>query len=410
MTTYIWKGLKEKQHMDGTVEALNKNEAAFKLRRDKIIITDLRISKEQREKKAQKFSLFSNKYNAKVAPKDLAIFTRKLATMVQAGLPILEALKIQIDSIAQPNFKEVIVDVTQGVESGSELSKCLEKFPKTFDIIFVNLIRAGEASGQMDVFLHKLTQSIERMAEIRSKVISALFYPAILVFVAISVIAVMLIKVVPTFQKMFSSAGSELPEPTLVVIAISDFLRSPTGGGVMIVGIVAAVIGIRFLISTSYECRRFADSLILKVPIVKSVILESTFSRIGMLQGSLASAGVPLLDALDIIGTSVGNTIIRESLGNIKRGVYSGQSVSSLYEEEKIFPDLFSQMIAIGEKTGRMEDMLSSIADFYQGEFNSTVERLTALLEPIMIVFMGVTIGGIMVAMYMPIFEMGKAI
>lgn len=410
MTTYTWKGLKENQYMDGTVEALNKNEAAFKLRRDKIIITNLKISKDQKEKKETSFSLFSNKFNAKVKPKDLAIFTRKLATMVQAGLPILEALKIQIDSISQPDFKEVIEDVTQGVESGSELSTCLEKFPKTFDIVFVNLVRAGEASGRMDVFLHKLTESIERMSEIRAKVVSAMFYPAILVFVAISVIAVMLIKVVPTFQKMFSSAGSELPGPTLVVIAISDFLRSPTGGGLMVACFVALYLLTKFLIATNYGFRRATDALVLKIPIVKSVILESTFSRIAMLQGSLASAGVPLLDSLDIIGTSVKNTIIRESLGNIKRGVYSGQSVSVLYAEEKIFPDLFSQMIAIGEKTGRMEDMLTSIADFYQGEFNSTVERLTALLEPIMIVFMGVTIGGIMVAMYMPIFEMGKAI
>ena len=410
MTTYAWKGLKGKQFLDGTVEALNKNEAAFKLRRDRVIITDLRLSKTQKDEKAAGFNLFTNKHNVKVADKEMEVVTRKLATMVSAGLPVLDALKVQIDAVRSPSFKEVLKDVCAGVESGTPLSSCLELFPKTFDVIFVNLVKAGEASGQMDVFLNKLAESIKYMADIRSKVKSAMVYPSILIFVAIAVTSVMLVMVVPTFQNIFSSAGSELPEPTLIVIGISEFLRAPEKGGVMLLSIVSFLILFRLLLARSYESRRLFHAFLLKLPLVKGLILESTFSRVAMLQGNLTSAGVPLLESFDIIGTSINNIVIRESLGNIKRGVYSGESVSTLYEEEEVFPDLFAQMVSIGEKTGRMEDMLVSISGFYQREFNATVERMTAMLEPIMIVFMGVTIGGLMVAMYLPIFNLGSAV
>jgi len=410
MTTYVWKGLKGKQFLDGTVEALNKNEAAFKLRRDKVIITDLRLSKQQKDGKADGFSLFTNKHNVKVSDKEMEVITRKLATMVSAGLPVLDALKVQIDAVRSPSFKEVLKDVCTGVESGTPLSSCLEVFPKTFDVIFVNLVKAGEASGQMDVFLNKLAESIKYMADIRSKVKSAMVYPSILVFVAIAVTAVMLVMVVPTFQSIFSSAGSELPKPTLIVIAISDFLRAPDKGGVMVLSIFSFLVLFRLLLARSYESRRMYHAFLLKLPLVGGLILESTFSRVAMLQGNLTAAGVPLLESFDIIGTSINNIVIRESLGNIKRGVYSGESVSALYEEEEVFPDLFAQMVSIGEKTGRMEEMLVSISGFYQREFNATVERMTAMLEPIMIVFMGVTIGGLMVAMYLPIFNLGNAV
>ena len=413
MPVYAWKGLKDSQYATGRIEGINREEAAFKVKEQKVIITSLvRLSgAEVVEEKPTETSRPTRQRGKKVPVKELVIFTKKLEAMMRAGLPILDTIILIIDQVENKTMKAVIEQIKVDVESGVPLSDAFGKHPVVFDEIYVNLLKAGESSGKMDTFLGKLVEGIEKSQKIRAKIKSAMVYPTILLIVAIAVIAIMMIYVVPVFQEMFSGFSGGLPAVTQMVIDISEFVRNPLGGGVLLVSVVGAIIILAQSIKRSYKFRRRFHRFVLKLPLFGSLIQKSALAKLSMVQGNLSSAGVPVLESLDICASAMTNLVIKEATIEVKRGVFSGEPLSELYQKEpKIFPSTFYAMVSVGEKTGNMEEMFTSISNYYEGEMDGIVDRLTAMLEPIMIVFMGATIGFILLAMYTPMFMMGETL
>ena len=413
MPVYAWKGLKDSQYATGRIEGINREEAAFKVKEQKVIITSLvRLSgAEVVEEKPTETSRPTRQRGKKVPVKELVIFTKKLEAMMRAGLPILDTIILIIDQVENKTMKAVIEQIKVDVESGVPLSEAFGKHPIVFDEIYVNLLKAGESSGKMDTFLGKLVEGIEKSQKIRAKIKSAMVYPTILLIVAIAVIAIMMIYVVPVFQEMFSGFSGGLPAVTQMVIDISEFVRDPLGGGVLLVSVVGAIIILAQSIKRSYKFRRRFHRFVLKLPLFGSLIQKSALAKLSMVQGNLSSAGVPVLESLDICASAMTNLVIKEATIEVKRGVFSGEPLSELYQKEpKIFPSTFYAMVSVGEKTGNMEEMFTSISNYYEGEMDGIVDRLTAMLEPIMIVFMGATIGFILLAMYTPMFMMGETL
>ena len=413
MPVYAWKGLKDSQYATGRIEGINREEAAFKVKEQKVIITSLvRLSgAEVVEEKPTKTSRPTRQRGKKVPVKELVIFTKKLEAMMRAGLPILDTIILIIDQVENKTMKAVIEQIKVDVESGTPLSDAFGKHPIVFDEIYVNLLKAGESSGKMDTFLGKLVEGIEKSQKIRAKIKSAMVYPTILLIVAIAVIAIMMIYVVPVFQEMFSGFAGGLPAVTQMVIDTSEFVRDPLGGGVLLVSVVGAIIILAQSIKRSYKFRRRFHRFVLKLPLFGSLIQKSALAKLSMVQGNLSSAGVPVLESLDICASAMTNLVIKEATIEVKRGVFSGEPLSELYQKvPKIFPSTFYAMVSVGEKTGNMEEMFTSISNYYEGEMDDIVDRLTAMLEPIMIVFMGATIGFILLAMYTPMFMMGETL
>lgn len=413
MPVYAWKGLKDSQYATGRIEGINREEAAFKVKEQKVIITSLvRLSgAEVVEEKPTETSRPTRQRGKKVPVKELVIFTKKLEAMMRAGLPILDTIILIIDQVENKTMKAVIEQIKVDVESGVPLSDAFGKHPIVFDEIYVNLLKAGESSGKMDTFLGKLVEGIEKSQKIRAKIKSAMVYPTILLIVAIAVIAIMMIYVVPVFQEMFSGFAGGLPAVTQMVIDISEFVRDPLGGGVLLVSVVGAIIILAQSIKRSYKFRRRFHRFVLKLPLFGGLIQKSALAKLSMVQGNLSSAGVPVLESLDICASAMTNLVIKEATIEVKRGVFSGEPLSELYQKEpKIFPSTFYAMVSVGEKTGNMEEMFTSISNYYEGEMDDIVDRLTAMLEPIMIVFMGATIGFILLAMYTPMFMMGETL
>ncbi len=410
MLYFDYKGIESGKYVDGEIQALNQEEAAFKLKNKKIIITKLIKSKKKAviEKKEIKSFNFGSKN--KVPAKDMIIFTKQFATMMRAGLPVLNVLIMLERQITQKNLKRIVGEIKKDLESGVILSKSFEKNPEVFDNVYVNLIKAGEASGKLDIFLERIVTGLEKREKIKSKIKSALFYPATLFTVAIGVTIFMLINVVPVFVNMYKGMGAQLPAPTVVIIAISDFIRSPYGGGLLLVSIVGAFFIIKNLIKTNYEVRKKWHRFLFNMPIFGNLIQKSIFARIALVLGNLNQAGVNLIESIDIAKSITTNTLVVEGLDNIKKGVFSGESLTKLFDREKIFPETFAQLISVGEQTGSLDEMFGSIAKYYEEEFDTAVSNLSSLIEPIMIVFMGITIGGLMIAMYAPIFNVGSLI
>lgn len=413
MPIYAWKGLKDSQYATGRIEGINREEAAFKVKEQKVIITSLvRLSgAEVVEEKPADPPRLPRQRGKKVPVKELVIFTKKLEAMMRAGLPILDTIILIIDQVENKTMKAVIEQIKVDVESGTSLSDAFGKHPTVFDEIYVNLLKAGESSGKMDTFLGKLVEGIEKSQKIRAKIKSAMVYPTILLIVAIAVIAIMMIYVVPVFQEMFSGFAGGLPAVTQMVIDISEFVRDPWGGGVLLVSVVGVIIILAQSIKRSYKFRRRFHRFVLKLPLFGGLIQKSALAKLSMVQGNLSSAGVPVLESLDICASAMTNLVIKEATIEVKRGVFSGEPLSELYQKEpKIFPSTFYAMVSVGEKTGNMEEMFTSISNYYEEEMDGIVDRLTAMLEPIMIVFMGVTIGFILLAMYTPMFMMGETL
>ena len=412
MEAFTYKGISEGKYVDGEIEALNLDEASHKLKQQKIIITNIvRSSKkkkteEKQKKKGKGFSLFGKK-KAKV--EDVLIFSKQFATMVKAGLPILQVLGMLRDQLESPAMKDVVEDIRKSLEGGVTLSKCFEKYPELFDNVYVNLIKAGEASGKLDVFLLKIVESLEKKEKIKKKIKSALMYPSIMFTVAITVSAFMLVKVVPVFAKMYDGMGIELPAATATIMAMSDFLRG-TGGKILLFGSIAFVFGFRYLTQKSEKVRYAWHKQVLKLPIFGDMILKSMLARVSLIMGNLSAAGVNLLESLEISKSVSNNVLVLESLENVKKGVFSGDTLTKLFLKDPLFPPTFAQLISVGEQTGQLDEMFGSVAKYYEAEFDTTVDNLSALIEPIMIVFMGIMIGGLMIAMYSPIFNVGALI
>ncbi len=411
METFTYKGISAGKYIEGEIEALNQDEASHKLKEQKIIITNLIRSKKKKDEAKAKVkgggsSLFGKK---KVKVEEILIFSKQFATMVKAGLPILQVLVMLRDQLESPAIKEVIEDIRKSLEGGVTLSKCFEKYPQYFDNVYVNLIKAGEASGKLDVFLLKIVDSLEKKEKIKKKIKGALMYPSIMFTVAIVVSAFMLVKVVPVFAKMYDGMGIALPKPTAVIMSMSDFLRG-TGGMVMFISIISIIFGFRFLVAKNAAFRYRWHKQVLKLPLFGDMILKSLLARISLILGNLSAAGVNLLESLEIAKSVSNNVVVTEALENVKKGVFSGDTLTKLFLKEPLFPPTFSQLISVGEQTGQLDEMFGSVAAYYEEEFDNTVDNMSSMIEPIMIVFMGIMIGGLMIAMYSPIFNVGALI
>ena len=409
MELFTYKGISAGKYVEGELEALNLDEASHLLKEKKIIITYLiRSKKKKGEKKAKAkgSSLFGKK---KIKVEDVLIFSKQFATMVKAGLPILQVLSMLRDQLENPSLKEVIEEIRRSLEGGVTLSKCFEKYPKLFDNVYINMVKAGEASGKLDTFLLKIVDSLEKKEKIKKKIKGALMYPSIMFTVAITVSAFMLVKVVPVFAKMYEGMGIALPKPTAVILGMSDFLRG-TGGLVMLISIITFVVGFRFLTTKNAAFKYRWHKQVLKLPVFGDMILKSLLARISLIMGNLSAAGVNLLESLEIAKEVSNNVVVSEAIENVKKGVFSGDTLTKLFLKEPLFPPTFSQLISVGEQTGQLDEMFGSVAKYYEEEFDNSVDNMSSLIEPIMIVFMGIMIGGLMIAMYSPIFNVGALI
>ena len=411
MEIFTYKGIAAGKYVEGEVEGLNQEEASHKLKEDKIIITNItRTKKKKGEAKAKSkgkgITLFGKK---KVKVEEILIFSKQFATMVKAGLPILEVLGMLRDQLESPSIKEIIEDIRKSLEGGVTLSKCFEKYPQYFDNVYTNLIKAGEASGKLDVFLLKIVESLEKKEKIKKKIKGALMYPAIMFTVAIVVSAFMLVKVVPVFAQMYDGMGIELPKATAVILAMSDFLRG-TGGMMLLLGSISGYFIFKFLTTKNEKIKYKWHKYILKMPVFGEMILKSLLARISLIMGNLSAAGVNLLESIEIAKSVSNNVVVTEALENVKKGVFSGDTLTKLFLKEPLFPPTFSQLISVGEQTGQLDEMFNSVAMYYEEEFDTSVDNMSSLIEPIMIVFMGIMIGGLMIAMYSPIFNVGALI
>jgi len=409
MLNFEYKGIALGKYVEGEIEALNNAEAAHKLKDKKVIITKLKEAK--KKKVATKKEKTSFSFGTGIKPQEILIFCKQFATMLRAGLPVLNTLDMLEGQTSRPPMKKVIATIKKDLESGNALSKCFEKHTKIFDTVVVNLIKAGEASGKLDTFLQKIVINLEKREKIKSQIKSALFYPGVLFSVAILVTIFMLMNVVPTFVKMYEgmNMSDQLPTPTAVIMAMSEFVRS-AGGFYLLVFIISFVFGFKYLVSKNYEVRKNWHRVTLKLPIFGNLIQKSILAKVSLVLGNLNQAGVDLIESIDIAKSVTDNVIVVEALENIKKGVFSGESLTDLFNKEKIFPPTFSQLISVGEQTGSLDEMFNSIAIYYEEEFDVAVANLASLIEPIMIVFMGITIGGLMLAMYAPIFNVGAII
>tara|TARA_B100000959_G_scaffold265902_1_gene307836 strand:+ start:392 stop:1627 length:1236 start_codon:yes stop_codon:yes gene_type:complete len=406
MEAYTYKGISAGKYIEGEVEALNQDEASHKLKEQKIIITNLTRSKKKKENKAKSKSSSFSLFKKKIKSEDIVIFSKQFATMVKAGLPILNVLQMLRDQLENPTLKAVIEDIRKSLEGGVTLSKCFEKYPNYFDNVYVNLIKAGEASGKLDVFLLKIVDSLEKKEKIKKKIKGALMYPGIMFTVAIVVSVFMLVKVVPVFAKMYDGMGVALPGPTAVIMNMSNFLRG-TGGLLMLIIILSAYFTFKYLTKQNPKIRFWWHGKVLKLPVFGQMILKSLLARIALIMGNLSAAGVNLLESIEIAKSVSNNDVVTQALENVKKGVFSGDTLTKLFLKEPLFPPTFSQLISVGEQTGSLDEMFTSVSNYYESEFDSEVENMSSLIEPIMIVFMGTLIGGLMIAMYSPIFNVG---
>ena len=411
--SFEYKGIAEGKYTEGVIEALDKDEASFKLREKKVIITSINLVKGQRIKKLKKAGtgegFLGNLFKGKVKTADLSLFSKKISTMVKAGLPILDSFKMVEEQTENKRLKLIINQITKDLEAGTSLSKCFSKNPDVFDKIFVNMIKAGEASGKLDIFLLKLTEILERREDIRRKIKSASFYPKILFFVAGGITVFMLLKVVPIFEEMYGGMGVPLPGVTKMIISASNFVQSMAGlMSFVILGLAYYLFG--FANKRFPKFKRRIDKFSFKLPIFGNLISQSIYARTALIMSNLVSAGVSVIETLEIVKETNTNLIISDAIENVKRGVFSGMDLSKLFLKEAAFPPQFGQLIAVGEKTGNLEEMFSSIANYYQEEFDNAVKTLSTAIEPIMIVVIGALIGFLLLAMYMPIFNAGSVV
>ena len=407
--TYTYKGISAGKYVEGTVDALSQEEASFKLKEQKIIITNLVKTKKKAAEKKKSSGGGISLFKKKVKPEDVVIFSKQFATMVKAGLPILNVLTMLRDQLEHPELKIIIEDIRKSLEGGLTLSKCFEKYPKIFDNIYINLIKAGEASGKLDVFLLKLVESLEKREKVKKKIKSALTYPVVMFVVAITVMVFMLIKVVPIFAEMYEGMGVALPTPTAVIMNASNFMRG-SGGLTLAIVLIIGFITFKYLTTKIPAIRYKWHQRVLKMPVFGDMILKSLIARISLIMGNLSAAGVNLLESIEIAKQVSNNDVVTLALENVKKGVFSGDTLTKLFLKEPTFPPTFSQLISVGEQTGNLDEMFTSVSNYYEEEFDTAVDNMSSLIEPIMIVFMGTMIGGLMIAMYSPIFNVGSII
>jgi type IV pilus assembly protein PilC len=350
----------------------------------------------------------STRGGKKITEKDISIFTRQLAVMMKAGVPLLQAFEIVGRGHSNPSVGKLLLDIKTDVETGSSLAQAFRKYPLYFDQLFCNLVGAGEAAGILDTLLDRLATYKEKILAIKGKIKSALFYPISIIVVALVVTAVIMIFVIPVFKDLFKSFGADLPGPTLVVMAISDWFI-----GNWYIVFPLAGFGIWFFFYSwkrSFAVQRFMDRLALRVPVFGEVIRKATIARWCRTLSTMFAAGVPLVESLDSVAGAAGNYVYYEATKRIQAEVSSGTALTTAMTNTNVFPNMVLQMVAIGEESGALDQMLSKVADFFEQEVDEAVESLSSLMEPMIMVVLGGLIGGIVVAMYLPIFKMGQAI
>jgi type IV pilus assembly protein PilC len=397
MATFAFSGrTRAGQTITGERAADNVDAAVAALRRDQILVTQISPMKEKAAKaKGPK--------DKAVAAKNLAIFTRQFSVMIDAGLPLVQCLEILGNQEEDKNFAAVILSTRGEVESGATLADAMRKHPKAFDALFTNMIAAGEAGGILDTILKRLAVYIEKAVKLKGQVKSAMIYPVAVILIAAVVVGVILWKVIPTFANLFAGLGAELPLPTRVVIALSNNLVR--FGPFLIVGLVAAGWGFKSYYGTTGG-RKMIDAITLKLPVLGILMRKIAVARFCRTLSTLLASGVSILEALDITARTSGNAVIEEAINTTRKSIERGETIAGPLRETNVFPSMVVQMIGVGEATGALDTMLSKIAEFYEEEVDVAVAGLLTLLEPIMIALLGGVVGGIVIAMYMPIFDL----
>ncbi|HLW04743.1 MAG TPA: type II secretion system F family protein [Azoarcus sp.] len=392
---FSWEG-KDKvgKRLRGEMRASGENVVQATMRRQGVRVTKVRKQKLSRGRR--------------ISEKDIALFTRQLATMMRSGVPLLQAFDIGIKGSTNPSLARLLTQVRTDVETGSDLSTAFARHPKHFDKLFCNLVAAGEQAGILDDLLERLATYKEKILAVKAKIKSAMFYPIAVIVVAALVISVMMLFVIPEFKTVFQGFGADLPAPTLMVVAMSDaFLQ----WWYVILGVL---VGSIFLIATLYKrspaVQNVVDRIVLKLPIIGDIIMKATVARWARTLSTMFAAGVPLVEALDSVGGASGNHVYLTSTRDIQTDISTGTSLTVAMQNAEVFPNMVVQMVSIGEESGELDAMLSKVADFYEAEVDDAVASLSQLLEPAIMVFLGVVIGGLVIAMYLPIFKLGGVV
>jgi len=400
MPVYKWVAeTKKGKILKGELEAGDERIAQLQLKRRNLTIKKIKVKPKD---------LFANVafFQPKITAKDVVIFTRQFSTMIDAGLPLVQGLTILAEQTENKTFQNVLKRVTKDVEGGSSLAEALKKHPKVFDGLYVNLVAAGEIGGILDTILQRLAAYIEKAEKLKTRIKGAMTYPIIVVAIAVLVIAVILIFVIPVFQEMFSSFGKALPVPTQIVVNMSDFLK---GNIHYVIGAFIVFVFAFKKYRNTKKGRKQTDALALKLPVFGNLLKKSAVARFTRTLGTMISSGVPILDALEIVAKTSGNVVLEEIIYEVRSSIAEGQTIAEPLSEADIFPRMVVQMISVGEATGALDTMLNKIADFYDDEVDAAVEALTSMLEPLLMVFLGGAIGGLVIAMYLPIFQMAAA-
>ncbi len=401
MPVYVWAGIDPAgRKAKGEIEAKDEQTARLLLSRKKIRLKKL---------KTKPKDLFENIsfLQPKVKTKDIVIFTRQLSTMIDAGLPLVRGLEILATQQENPTFKKMLTQIKTDVESGSTFADALKKHPKHFDRLYRNMVAAGEIGGILDEVLRRLADYMEKAQALKAKVKGAMTYPAIVLAIAAIVLSIILIFVIPTFAKMFAEFGAALPLPTMIVINISNFLKS------YFFAIMGGIFILVFIFKKYYATDKgkyVIDKLLLKAPVFGPLIKKVAVAKFTRTLGTLINSGVPIIEALNVAAGTAGNKVVENAIRAVKASISEGRSIAQPLMESEVFPSMVVQMIAVGETTGALDAMLNKIADFYDQEVDTAVDALTSMIEPFMILFLGGTIGSIIIAMYLPIFEMAGVV
>ena len=401
MAVYLWEGKNKKEETQkGEMEA--PNEEAVRSNLHRLRITPIKIKKKPKD-------LFENVsfLQPKIGERDVIIFARQFSTMIDAGLPIIQCLNILYSQQDNKRFQRMLKEIKESVESGTTLAESLKKYPKIFDNLFVNMIAAGEAGGILDTILKRLAGYMEKAAKLKKQVKGAMIYPAMTLAVAVIVVAILLVFVIPVFEKMFQDFGGQLPGPTQLVVNLSNFVQSK------IFYIIGAIVIFVFAFKKYYSTEKghiAVDKYMLKLPVLGILLRKVAVAKFSRTMGTMLASGVAILEALDIVAKTAGNKTIELAINNVRSGITQGRTMAEPLAESGVFPSMVCQMIAVGESTGALDAMLEKIADFYDEEVDQAVENLTSMIEPFMLVFLGVVVGGMVIAMYLPIFTMAQNI
>ena len=403
MAKFAWEGkTRSGQVQKGEMDAPNQAAVTATLRRQGIM-----PGKIKERGKGLDVEIKIPGFEPKVSTKDLVVFTRQFATMIDAGLPLVQCLDILGRQQDNKTFKKMLVEVKESVESGSTFADALKKHPKAFDDLYVNLVAAGEVGGILDTILNRLAAYIEKALKLKKKVKSAMTYPATIVGIAVLVIAVILIFVIPAFEKMFADFGGSLPAPTQIVINLSNFIQKYI---LVIIGFfVLAIFAFKRVYKTD-KGRAKIDDIALKLPIFGILIRKVAVAKFTRTLGTMISSGVPILDGLDIVAKTAGNKTVEKAIYKVKQSISEGKTIAEPLEKSGVFPPMVCQMIAVGEQSGSIDTMLNKIADFYDDEVDDAVANLTAMMEPLLMLFLGTTVGGLVIAMYLPIFKLAGTV